>query len=404
MRRCGITASLNFTAVLCVVWLLSAAGCQRGTKAPVAAAPEVHGPELVFGGHPLSIPPVPCVSAVLIEPETNTILYEQNDHLRRAPASIVKMTLDLVVMRDIESGKLSLDDSVRTSTWASKIGGSQVYLKEGETFTLGQMLQAITIHSANDCCVAVAERVAGTADGFVQRMNEEAAALKLADTHYVNVHGLDDEPGEGNYTTAYDISQIARELIRYPKVLEWSSTIEAPFRNGQFILQNTNKLLGHFPGLDGLKTGYTRKAGFCLCATAQRDGVRLVSVILGADSNRNRFEDSARLLAAGFNAYTPVTIQKGEQAPADQAVREGVIPAVRPVADHEMTLLVSRPEDRQLKKVFVASSPVRAPLRKGQVIGALRIVSGDKVLAEVPAVAPEDVARAGFLRRVFRRR
>jgi D-alanyl-D-alanine carboxypeptidase (penicillin-binding protein 5/6) len=238
-------------------------------------------------------------------------------------------------------------------------------------------------------------------------MNQEAEALSLQDTHYINVHGLDDEPGEGNRTTAYDIAQIGRELMRHQHILDWSSTVEAPFRGGAFLLQNTNKLLGHFAGLDGIKTGYTEKAGFCLCASAERNGLRLISVVLGADSNKHRFDETARLLAAGFNSVTPVLLcRKGDEIGGEVPVKGGKPKVVRANAAREITLVVSRPDDRKLKKEFVPAPGLHAPLKAGASVGKLRVTSGDQVLAEVPAVASADVAATGlgaWLRRAFRK-
>lgn len=383
-------------AILVTGWLGSGCGGKE-PEAPTQAAPADTLPQLIFAGRPLEMAPLPCAAAILVEATTNTILYEQNARDRRAPASIVKMTLELVVMREVEAGKLQLTDSIRTSAWASRIGGSQAYLAEGEAFPLSEMLQAIAIHSANDCCVAIAEHLAGTPEGFVSLMNQEIELLGLEDTHYINVHGLDDQPGVGNYTTAFDISQIARELIRYPHILEWSSTIEAPFRGGAFLLQNTNKLLGRFQGVDGLKTGFTEKAGFCLCATAKRNDLRLISVVMGADSNKHRFDETARLLAAGFNSYTPVTIcRAGEPLGDDVPIKGAKQKVVRGRARQEITIVVSRPDDRRLKQEFVPVQSLRAPIAAGANLGTLKVSSGETVLAEIPVVAPSGVAASGF--------
>jgi serine-type D-Ala-D-Ala carboxypeptidase (penicillin-binding protein 5/6) len=386
-----------------LVALLAVACGGRGKEAtppPVVS----DSARVVFAGRPIDLTPLPCVSAILIEPHSNQVLFEQNTRARRAPASIAKMTLELVVMNEVAAGRLSLDDTIRVSPWASKIGGSQVFLAEGEAFPLGELMQAIAIHSANDACVAVAEHVAGTPDGFVRLMNQEVESLGLKDTHYVNVHGLDDEPGEGNYTTAFDISQIGRELIRYPHILDWSSTAEAPFRGGAFLLQNTNKLVGHFSGLDGLKTGYTRKAGFCLCATAARNGFRLLSVVLGAATDRDRARESASLLAAGFNTYAPVRIcGKGDPLGDPVPVRGAKVKTVRAVAPGDVTVVVSRPDDRRITKVLVPTKTLRAPVRAGTQVGTLRVLAGDAVLTEVPVVAAEDIPAAGWLRRLVSR-
>jgi serine-type D-Ala-D-Ala carboxypeptidase (penicillin-binding protein 5/6) len=390
--------------LLTLVALLFISGCGGKDRPAPAQAPKKE-PRFIFAGRPLQIPPLPCVSAVLIEPVTNTVLYDQNSHVRRAPASIAKMTLELVTMNEIAGGKLALTDSIKVSGHASKIGGSQVYLAEGEVFPLEQLMQAISIHSANDACSAVAEHIAGTDDGFVQLMNQEVEVLQLNDTHYVNCHGLDDEPGIGNYSCAYDIAQIARELIRFPKILEWSSTIEAPFRGGAFLLQNTNKLLGRFEGIDGLKTGYTEKAGFCLCATGKRSGFRLISVVMGADSNKHRFEETARLMGAGFNSYSVVDVCRAGDALGDEMQIAHAEPkSLKPAAGEDVTLVVSRPDDRKLKKEFIPVKGLKAPIKAGTEIGKLRISSGDQVLAEVPAVAPVDVRATGiraWLHRMF---
>lgn len=412
----GIAVRLTLGIAGLVLWM----GCGKNpevgengldpgeSKTPAAHANAADAPSSIrFVGRPLEFNPLPCGSALLIEPSTNTVLYEQNAHQLRAPASIVKMSLELVVMRDVEAKRLALGDSIRVSAWASNIGGSQAYLAEGEVFPLDELMKAITIHSANDACVAVAEHIAGTSDGFVDLMNREIEDLGLKETHYVNVHGLDDDPGAGNHSSAWDISQIARELIHYPHVLEWSSMDKVPFRGGAFVLENTNHLVGNFEGLDGLKTGYTEKAGFCLCATAERRGVRLISVVMGCDTNRDRFRESAQLLAAGFNAYSLVPgCEKGAEIEGEVLVRGGKPKAVKPVAGEAAQLLVSRPDDRRIQRRFVARTDLKAPLEAGAVIGTLQFVSGDRVLTEVPAVTPLAVEATGigaWFRKVTRR-
>lgn len=335
-----------------------------------------------------------AVSAILVEPETGRVLYEKFPDLPRAPASIAKIMLELIVLERVQSGELHLTDSVRVSAWASRIGGSQVYLSENEVFTLEDLLRAITISSANDACVAVAEHIAGSADGFVDLMNQRARELGLNNTHYVNVHGLDDEPGEGNVTTARDIATVARLLVTMPHVLEYSSTIEAPFRDGTFKLQNTNKLLSHFNGMDGLKTGYTAKAGFCLCGTAQRNGMRMISVIMGAESNKMRFQETARLLGAGFaQLRRNVVLDQGAAIAQGVPIRGGrktVVPAV--AASPLAVILPQRmvpPEP-----VLVPKRGLKAPVAKGDTIATveLRLPEGDVVSA--PVVAATGMKRA----------
>jgi len=347
-----------------------------------------------------------AVSAILVEPETGRVLYEKYADLPRAPASIAKIMLELIVLERVQSGQLHLTDSVRVSAWASRIGGSQVYLSENEAFTLEDLLRAITISSANDACVAVAEHIAGSAEGFVDLMNQRARELGLTHTHYVNVHGLDDEPGEGNVTTARDIATVARVLVTMPHVLEFSSTVEAPFRDGTFKLQNTNKLLGHFSGMDGLKTGYTAKAGFCLCGTAQRNGMRMISVIMGAESNKMRFQETARLLGAGFaQLRRNVVLDAGASIAKGVPIRGGRKTVVAAVAASPLAVIlpqrVAPPEP-----VLVPKRGLKAPVAKGDTIATveLRLPEGDVV--SVPVVAAAAMKRATIFQwigRIFRR-
>lgn len=342
----------------------------------------------------IEIPRVDAVSAILLEPATGQVLYEQGADLRRAPASIAKLMLELVVLEKIQSGELTLADSVRVSAWASKIGGSQVYLREGEVFSLEDLLRAIVIHSANDACVAVAEHVAGSAAGFVDLMNLRAREMGLADTRYINVHGLDDEPGEGNVTTARDIAKIGALLVAMPHVLEWSSIEEMPFRDGEFLLQNTNKLLGRFPGLDGLKTGYTRKAGFCLCATAERKGMRLVSVVLGAESNRARFDETARLLSAGFNQATKVTVlAEGDPVPGGVPISGGRKLTLPVMAGAPVYALLPRKAEAP-KPFLIAKRGLKAPVAKGDSIGTIELRLADGEVIRAPALAAVEMKKA----------
>lgn len=383
--------------VLFVVLLLMA--CGRGAEAPVPPMPDLpEAATLKFAGRPFDWAGEGCQSAILIEASTGTVLYEKNAHESRPPASIAKMMLELVVMREIEAERLSLQDSIRVSGSASKLGGSQVYLAQGESFTLEEMMEAIAVGSANDACVAVAEHIAGTPRGFVELMNREAELLGLESTVYKNVHGLDDDPAEINLTTAADIARLARELVRYPDVLRWSSTPKADFRGGAFLLQNTNELVGRFPGLDGLKTGYTSKAGFCLCATAQRDDLRFISVVLGCDSNRGRFRTTQELLGMGFGTFLPVEIvERGSELDAEVAIPGGKLPAVRPVAAHDLTVILTRPDDRLVTTRFVAAEDLRAPLEAWEPVGEYQVVIEDRVLASVPAWTPVPVPAKGFL-------
>jgi D-alanyl-D-alanine carboxypeptidase (penicillin-binding protein 5/6) len=250
---------------------------------------------------PLRIAPLPCASALLVEAETGAVLYAQDPDAPRTPASLVKMMLQLLVYEEIAAGRIGPGTRVRASANAATMGGSQVFLGEGEECSVADLLDAVSIASANDASMALAEHLAGTEAAFVARMNERARELGCRGTRFANVHGLDLRKQPRNVTTARDLSIIARELVRYPRALEVSSTRRKAFRDGEFLLDNTNRLLGRFEGLDGLKTGWTPRAGGCFVATAQRDGVRLVAVVLAAVPGRSRFRVAEKLLAAGYS-------------------------------------------------------------------------------------------------------
>lgn len=346
--------------------------------------------------------PPKAASAILIEASTGQVLLELNADERRAPASIAKLMLELIVLERIERGDLRLDEQVKASAWASKMGGSQVFLAHGEVFTLEDLLKAIVIASANDACVAVAEHIAGTTEGFVDLMNIRARDLGLTNTRYINVHGLDDVPGDGNVTSARDIAIIAQELVKKPHVLEWSSIEEAPFRNGEFILRNTNKLLGDFNGLDGLKTGFTNRAKFCLCATAQRNGMRLISVIMGSESNRQRFRETSRLLGAGFAQLRKSTlIAAGDRAPGSVPVLEGRETLIEAVAGCGIDVVL--PERAKLPTPVLIPSPgLIAPIVEGDTIGTIEVRLPDGEVYSAPALAAADVKKATIFQRISR--
>jgi len=280
---------------------LAGYGSVRTADSRDATPPDPAPPEVVRCAlRPLEIAPLPCASAILVEAETGAVLYEQNADEARGPASLVKMMLQLVIFDEIAAGRLALGDSVTTSPNASTMGGSQVFLKDGEVQTVESLLDAIIMASANDAAVAMAEHVAGSESACVERMNAKAREIGCRNTAFVNVHGLDLRRGGRNVTSARDLSIMARELVRHPKALEISSTRRKAFRGGEFWLDNTNLLLGDFEGLDGLKTGWTPRAGGCFVGTAHRDGVRLVAVVLRAPPGKGRFRVAAQLLEAGY--------------------------------------------------------------------------------------------------------
>jgi len=339
----------------------------------------------------------PYAAAILVEAESGTVLFAHNPDLQRSPASTQKLMLVLVVMDLIKAGKFSLQDQIHVSRRAATTGGSQVFLAQGEIFPLTELMEAIAIPSANDACVAVAEHLGGSVEGFVGLMNGRAQDLGLQHTYSVNVHGLDDTPKDNrNLTTARDLSTIGRALLTYPKVLEWSSIRYKPFRNGEFILYTTNKLLGRFQGLDGLKTGYTQRAGSCLVATAKRHEMRLVSVILGARGEKIRDQETRRLLSWGFNTFSKVPIVKNGELMGKVAVDWGFEPDVRVHTKDTIFAVLSPEQEKKLQRQVEMPSELPAPIDGGAELGKLKISLGDSLLAEVPIVAEKSVERMGL--------
>ncbi len=334
---------------------------------------------------------------ITINAATGDILGSQEPDRAGAPASMTKMMLALLVMEAVRDGQLKLADPVPTSPLASKMGGSQVFLKSGETFPVDDMMAALLIGSANDAAVALAERLAGSVPGAVGRMNERAAALGLTATRFASVHGLPPGPGqEGDVTTPRDMARLSQELVKFPDILRWTSTAEAPFRQGIFILRNSNHLVGRFSGADGLKTGHFREAGYSVAATAKRGSLRLITVVMGAPTNKARFAEAARLLEEGFSRYVEVIVAKAGAPLATEIRLPRATGAFRPVTGSDLRVFVKREERDAIRTTVDIQAGVRAPLPKGQPVGTLIARVGDREIARAPVVTPGDVPRAFF--------
>lgn len=347
-------------------------------------------------------------SAVLMDLATGTVLYETNSHERLAPASVTKVMTLLLIMEAVDSGKISWQDMVTASEAAAAKGGSQVYLKVGETMSVEEMVKSITVSSANDCACAMAEFIAGSEAGFVEKMNARAQELGMEDTHFVNCTGLDDEPSAAEHlTSAYDIALMSRELLlHHPDIKRFTTIWMDTVRNGALGLANTNKLVRFYEGTTGLKTGYTSSAGHCLSASAQREGLELVAVVLHCSSSPDRFQSAKALLDYGFANYALVPVQEGE-ALAPVPVVLGEAGTVQPVASGEEQLLIDKSLRQSVTRTVELQPNVEAPVTQGQRLGTLTIQANGQVLAEVPLVAQEAVARltwkdlfANILRRI----
>jgi len=344
-------------------------------------------------------------SAILIDAATGLVLAAKDPDLVHQPASMVKMLTELIVLEWVASGNVGMDDVITVSARASRMGGSQVYLAHNEQFTVEELLEALAIHSANDAAVALAEHVAGSVEAFVDLMNDRARRLGMHKSEFHTVHGL--PPGRGqspDLTTARDMAVLAQALLEYPEALEWSSQSTAPFRGGEFLMYNPNKLVGQYRGLDGLKTGYHSQAGFCVTATAVQQDVRLISVVMGCGSDRARATETTRLLSYGFSQFEPVTLVAEAGAPfASPAKVEGGKSAELALT-YAGPLVVNVPRDLkdQLQLRHEVMSSITAPVARGDKLGEALAVLDDRVMGRVDLLASESVEAGNWFHRLFR--
>ena len=335
-------------------------------------------------------PEVEGVSALLMEKETGAILYERSPHDKLEPASVTKIMTLLLTMEAIDSGALSVDEEIRVSTRASGMGGSQVYLKEGEVITVRDLLKSVAVASGNDAAVALAERVAGSESAFVERMNERARELGMADTTFCNCTGL---PAPGHLTSAYDIALMSRELIlNHPDIREYTTIWMDSIRDGAFQLSNTNKLVRFYDGCTGLKTGFTAAAGYCMSATAQRDGMELIAVVMKSQTSVSRNESAKSMLDFGFANYTVLDVYPAQALPPVDVLL-GEKETVQPVLAQGGRLLVERSQVNEVETTVALVPDVEAPVEQGQKLGELTVKVGGEVKTTIPIVAGEEVPR-----------
>ena len=336
---------------------------------------------------------VQAPSAVLMEAQTGKVLFEKNDHEKRACASITKVMTLLLVMEALDSGKIGLTDTVSVSKHASSMGGSQIWLKEGETMSVDDLLKATVIASANDCAVVLGEYVAGSEEEFVAQMNQRAKQLGMKDTTFKNCYGLDED---GHLTSAYDIALMSRELIKHPKIYNYTKTWMDSLRGGKTQLVNTNKLLKTYNGITGLKTGTTGKAGSCMAATAERDGVKLISVVLGCTDTKLRFSSAASLMDYGFANYSVTQPAIPKEATAPVEVRNGMQRQVGTTVDSGTSILVPKGKGSGVKYSVTMNPDVAAPIKKGQALGKVTCSLDGSVLQEYTIRAQNSVEPITF--------
>lgn len=334
-------------------------------------------------------------SAILIERDTGTILYDKNSNEKLPPASMTKIMTMLLIMEAIDTGKLKMDEKIRTSEYAASMGGSQIFLEPGEEMTTEQMLRGIAIGSANDASVAVAERVAGSEEAFVEMMNNKVKELGLKNTQFRNTTGL---PAEDHYSTAHDMAIIAKELLKYDKITKFTGTYESFLRENtdkKFWLVNTNRLVKFYPGVDGLKTGYTGEAKYCLTATAEKNNMRVIAVVFGAPTSKSRNAQVTKMLDYAFSQYETHPMYERNVSIEKARISKGDKKNIEAVTSEPISILTKKGESvENVQQEIILKKDLKAPLNKGDKIGQLRLTLEGKTIVESPLVASVDVKNA----------
>jgi D-alanyl-D-alanine carboxypeptidase (penicillin-binding protein 5/6) len=341
----------------------------------------------------LSDEEVKAPSAVLMEAETGKVLYEKNPHEKRPCASITKVMTLTLIMESVDSGKIKLTDLVSASEHAASMGGSDIWLKPGENMTVDDMLKATVIASANDAAVALAEYVSGSEEEFIQQMNEKAKTLGMKDTVFKNCNGLDED---GHITSAYDVALMSRELMKHKKIFDYTTTWIENIRGGKTQLVNTNKLIKSYKGITGLKTGTTGKAGSCISATAERDNVKLISVILGASNTKDRFSSASKLLDYGFANWAIVKPELPKDSLKSVKVINGMTDSVGTEVTLDSSVLVPKGKVKEIKHEISFNENVNAPVKKGQKLGKIIYKLDNEVIKQYDICAKNDVPEITF--------
>ncbi|MGJ9444256.1 D-alanyl-D-alanine carboxypeptidase DacF [Bacillus sp. MFK14] len=337
-------------------------------------------------------------SAVLIERDTGKVLYNKNSNVRLAPASMTKIMTMLLIMEALDKGKIKMSDKVRTSEHAASMGGSQIFLEPGEEMTVKEMLKGIAIASGNDASVAMAEFISGSEEEFVKKMNKKAKELGLKNTSFKNPTGLTEE---GHYSSAYDMAIMAKELLKYESITKFTGTYEDYLRENtdkKFWLVNTNRLIKFYPGVDGVKTGYTGEAKYCLTASAKKGNMRAIAVVFGASTPKERNAQVTKMLDFAFSQYETHPLYKRNQTVAKVKVKKGKQKFIELTTSEPISILTKKGEDmNDVKKEIKMKDNISAPIQKGQELGTLVLKKDGEVLAESPVAAKEDMKKAGFI-------
>ena len=338
-----------------------------------------------------------ATSAIIIEASTGTVIYNKNEHEKLAPASMTKMMGLLLIMEQIEKDNLKWDEMVTASSNASSMGGSQIFLETGEQMTVEELVKGISIASGNDAMVAMAERIAGTEEAFVELMNKKASELGLKNTNFKNCTGLD---AENHYSSANDMAIIAKELVKHDKILEFSGTYEDYIREGtdkSFWLVNTNKLVRFYQGVDGLKTGYTSTAGYCLTATAKRNGMRLITVVMNEPDSTTRNNETTSMLDYGFNAYGMEQLLNKDNVLGKIKVDLGKEEYVEVVPKEDINILNNKTNDKRNVSYNISLNNVKAPIKVGDIVGKINVIENNKTIMTVDVTVKESIDKENFL-------
>ena len=339
---------------------------------------------------------VPAKSALLMDVATGTVLYESNSHTPLAPASVTKVMTMLLIMEAIDDHRIGWDDMVTASETAAAKGGSQIYLKAGETMSVTDMVKSIAVSSANDCACAMAEHIAGSEEAFVEMMNNRAKELGMNDTHFVNCTGLDDDADAKEHkTSAYDIALMSRALLKdHPDIKKFTTIWMDTVRGGTFGLSNTNKLVRFYSGATGLKTGFTSEAGYCLSASAIREDMELIAVVMGSETSKDRFAACKTLLDYGFANFS--LVQPSVDTNTEIPVKLGTLPSVKAVPNAQNSLIIDKSQKKDITTEVTLETEIAAPVTKGQRLGTMTVKAGEHILAEIPMVAECSVDRLSF--------
>ena len=340
-------------------------------------------------------------SGVLLEASTGEILYEKNKDEKVSIASLTKMVAQIIILEKIEEGTLKWDDIVTTSSNAAGMGGTQIWLVAGEKMSVEDLFKSMTMASANDATVALAEKVAGTEEAFVKLMNDKVKSLGLVNTTFVNCTGFDEE---GHLSTAYDLGQIARELLKHDEILRFSSVYEDYIRKdtpNKYWLVNTNKLVRFYSGADGLKTGFTDAAGYTMAVTAERDNMRLIAIVLGETSGKARNQDATDLLDYGFNTYKVDLLNKKNEVVKELEIEKGNKSKVNAILKHDVSILRKKSDAGINYDTSVKINDIKLPLKKGDVVGNLEVLDNGNVIKSEDLIIDEDVSKINYFKHLY---